>query len=385
MNLDFVKEKFKELFAAAPEGLFFAPGRANLIGEHIDYNGGHVLPCALTFGTYLAASKRNDGRINFYSLNFEEAGLIRADINQISKTNNWTDYPKGVIAELVKAGAKIDCGFDAVYYGNIPNGAGLSSSASIELTTAVMLKKFFNLKFNAQKLALICQAAENKFVGVNCGIMDQFAIANGKKDNALFLDCATLKFDYVPVKLEGVSVLIANTNKRRELADSKYNERRAECDGALNILQKKFAIKNLCRLKEEQLPDAEKLLNNPLIFKRVRHAVTEEARTVKAARLLKAGDIEAFAKLLDASHASLRDDYEVTGRELDAIVAVLQAQKGVLGARMMGAGFGGCAIALTEDDHIETVRAAAEKAYFDKTGLKADFYVAAVGPAAGEE
>lgn len=383
MDLNLLQSKFTELFGNKSSNLFFAPGRANLIGEHTDYNGGNVFPCALTFGTYLLAAKRNDDKINFYSLNFPQDGFISTDLKTYKKGADWTNYPKGMLDVMLKAGAPINSGFDAVYMGNIPNGAGLSSSASIEVLTGVMLNTFFNCGLDMLQIALLGQKAENQFVGVNCGIMDQFIIAMGKKDNAVLLDCNTLRYTHVPVVLKGVSILIANTNKRRELADSKYNERRGECDGALALLQQKFNIKALCDLTLEQLESAKDLIPNPVVYKRARHAVAENARTLKAVDLLKAGEIKAFAKLMDASHASLRDDYEVTGKELDAIVAALQKQQGVLGARMMGAGFGGCSIALVEDAFIEPVKAAVAKEYFEKTGLKADFYVAGIGDGAG--
>lgn len=383
MDLNLLQSKFKELFGYEGASLFFAPGRANLIGEHTDYNGGNVFPCALTFGTYLLAAKRNDTKINFYSLNFQKDGLISTDLKTFQKGSDWTNYPKGVLDVMLKANAPIDSGFDAVYMGNIPNGAGLSSSASIEVVTGVMLNTFFNCGLDMVQIALLGQKAENQFVGVNCGIMDQFIIAMGKKDHAVLLDCNTLRYTHVPVELKGISILIANTNKRRELADSKYNERRGECDSALAALQQKFDVKALCHLTLEQLESAKDLITNPTVYKRARHAVAENARTLKAVELLKQGDIKAFAKLMDASHASLRDDYEVTGKELDTIVAAMQKQAGVLGARMMGAGFGGCSVALVEDSAIESVKAAAGKEYFEKTGLKADFYVAGIGDGAG--
>jgi galactokinase len=278
----------------------------------------------LTFGTYLLADKRNDDKINFYSLNFPQDGLISTDLKTYQKGADWTNYPKGMLDVMLKAGAPINSGFDAVYMGNIPNGAGLSSSASIEVVTGVMLNTFFTCGLDMLQIALLGQKAENQFVGVNCGIMDQFIIAMGKKDNAVLLDCNTLRYTHVPVALKGVSILIANTNKRRELADSKYNERRGECDGALALLQQKFNIKALCDLTLEQLESAKDLIPNPVVYKRARHAVAENARTLKAVELLKAGEIKAFAKLMNDSHSSLRDDYEVTGKELDAIVAALQ-------------------------------------------------------------
>jgi galactokinase len=385
MDLSVLRGKFKELFKTDEAQLFFAPGRANLIGEHIDYNGGHVFPCALTFGTYLMARKRGDDNINFYSLNFEGDGLISTTLSELKRTDNWTNYPRGVVNIMMKEGYKIDSGFDAVYYGDIPNGAGLSSSASIEVLTGVMLQKFFKLELSKEQNALIGQRVENEFIGLNSGIMDQFIIAVGKKDNAVLLNTETLKYKYVPVKLEGVSILLANTNVRRDLIDSKYNERRAQCEAALEILQKTFDVKNLCGIREKDLPKAEELLKDePVLLKRARHAITEEERATKAVALLEKGDIEAFAKLMDGSHESLRCDYEVTGKELDAMVEALQAQRGVLGARMMGGGFAGCAVALVWDDFIDQVRQKTGEEYFNKIGLRADFYVAGIGDGAME-
>ncbi len=376
-----VTKKFRELFNTTPKAVFFAGGRVNLIGEHTDYNGGYVLPCALTFGTYLAARKRNDGKINFFSLNFEKQGIIEADISQIEKCKNWTTYPKGVIAAMRACGANIDGGFDAVYGGNIPNGAGLSSSASIEVLTGVMLNEFFFCNFSAPQLAKMSQTAEHTFAGVNCGIMDQFIIACGKQNNALLLDCNTLKYEYIPVELGPRVLLIANTNKRRELADSKYNERRAQCENALGILGKKYEnISALCSLSADKFASCKPLFEqDEVLLKRARHAVSEQQRTLEAAELLKKGDIAGFGKLMNASHKSLKEDYEVTGKELDSIVAALQAQKGVLGARMMGGGFGGSALAIAEESLVPQIIKAAGEIYHKECGLTADFYTASVG------
>ncbi len=383
MEIKDLKDKFFKLFGHDAQGVFFAPGRANLIGEHTDYNGGHVFPCALSFGTYLLARKRDDGQINFYSLNFEKDGIIETDLNSIKKTSSWTDYPKGVVEMMRGEGVKIDKGFDALYYGNIPNGAGLSSSASIEVVTAVMLNKFFDGGKDMIKLALVSQKAENKFVGLNCGILDQFAVAMGKKDNAMLLDCNTLKYQYVPVQLDGISIVIANTNKRRDLAASKYNERRAECETALNLLQQRLKINNLCDITLPVLEANKDLLaQSDVIYRRARHAIAENDRTLQAVPLLISGDIAAFGQLMNASHQSLKDAYEVTGAELDALAFAFQKQPGVLGARMMGGGFGGCTVALVKDDFIADVEKAVAKEYTEKTGLKADFYIASIGDGA---
>lgn len=386
MNQLALRSKFNEVFKKE-KLYFFAPGRVNLIGEHTDYNGGHVFPCALSFGTHCVFCKRDDKKIRLYSLNFPEKGIIDADLSAISydKKQDWANYPLGVIKTLQNHGYNINQGFELMFWGDIPNGAGLSSSASIELATAVAMNKVFNLYIPQVELVKFCQEAENKFVGMNCGIMDQFAIGMGKEGCAVLLDCNTLNYEYAPLDLKGVSIVIMNTNKRRELADSKYNERRSECERALKELQRKLPIKSLGDLSINEFEKNKELITNPTDRKRAKHAVYENQRTLQAVERLKAGDLKTFGKLMNESHLSLRDDYEVTGKELDTLAEAAWQQPGVLGARMTGAGFGGCAIALVQDADVKHFIDNVGKIYREKTGLQADFYIASVGGPARQE
>lgn len=386
MNQIALRNKFNEVFKKT-KMYFFAPGRVNLIGEHTDYNGGHVFPCALSFGTHCVFCKRDDKKVRLYSLNFPEKGIIDADLSTISydKKQDWANYPLGVIKTLQNHGYNINQGFELMFWGDIPNGAGLSSSASIELATAVAMNKVFNLYIPQVELVKFCQEAENKFVGMNCGIMDQFAIGMGKEGCAVLLDCNTLNYEYAPLDLKGVSIVIMNTNKRRELADSKYNERRAECERALKELQRKLPIKSLGDLSIDEFEKNKELITNPTDRKRAKHAVYENQRTLQAVERLKAGDLKNFGKLMNESHISLRDDYEVTGKELDTLAEAAWQQPGVLGARMTGAGFGGCAIALVQDADVKHFIDNVGKIYREKTGLQADFYIASVGGPARQE
>lgn len=386
MNQLALRSKFNEVFKKE-KLYFFAPGRVNLIGEHTDYNGGHVFPCALSFGTHCVFCKRDDKKVRLYSLNFPEKGIIDADLSTISydKKQDWANYPLGVIKTLQNHGYNINQGFELMFWGDIPNGAGLSSSASIELATAVAMNKVFNLYIPQVELVKFCQEAENKFVGMNCGIMDQFAIGMGKEGCAVLLDCNTLNYEYAPLDLKGVSIVIMNTNKRRELADSKYNERRSECERALKELQRKLPIKSLGDLSIDEFEKNKELITNPTDRKRAKHAVYENQRTLQAVERLKAGDLKTFGKLMNESHISLRDDYEVTGKELDTLAEAAWQQPGVLGARMTGAGFGGCAIALVQDADVKHFIDNVGKIYHEKTGLQADFYIASVGGPARQE
>lgn len=339
-----VTDAFKTAFKTenTPE-VYFAPGRVNLIGEHIDYNGGHVFPCALSIGTYAAVSPRNDDAVRFYSVNFPDDGIIERNINDKSKASNYSDYPIGVIYELQKAGFSIPHGFNMAIYGNIPSGAGLSSSASLEVLTAYIIKDMLSLDIDGIEIAKISQKAENEFVGVNCGIMDQFIIANAKKDCAIFLDTNTLDFDYVPLKLDGYKIVIADTKKIRGLKDSKYNERRVECERAVKEIG---GIKYLCELREAPT------LSNEILTRRVRHVISENNRTIDARKVLYNNDIISFGKLMIDSHISLRDDYEVTGIELDTLFEKARARLYVIGTRMTGAGFGGCTVSIVKDEYI---------------------------------
>lgn len=377
-----IKSKFEELFGNEGDiKTYFAPGRVNLIGEHTDYNGGHVFPCALTIGTYAVVRKRNDNKLRFYSMNFEKLGILESTIEELEykKEEDWINYPKAMIWVLKSEGYKIDTGFDIVYYGNIPNSSGLSSSASIEVLTGFVLKDLFNLDLDMVKLALLGQKAENQYVGVNCGIMDQFIIANGKKDCAVFLDTASLEFEYAPVKLENEKIVIMNTNKKRGLGDSKYNERRAECEKALEELQEKLDIKTLGELTEEEFEENKHLIKDENRQKRAKHAVYENQRTIKAIKALQENNLDLLGKLMIASHDSLRDDYEVTGIELDTLVEESLKQDGVLGARMTGAGFGGCAVSIVKTDKVDEFIKNVGEAYKEKIGYNADFYTVEIG------
>lgn len=377
-----IRTKFEELFGNEGEiKEYFAPGRVNLIGEHTDYNGGHVFPCALTMGTYAVARKRNDNKIRLYSMNFENLGILESTIDDLkyNKNEDWINYPKSMVWALKEDGFNIDRGFDIVYLGTIPNGAGLSSSASIEVLTGFLLKDLFGLDVDMTKIALLGQKAENKYIGVNCGIMDQFIIANGKKDCAIFLDTANLEYEYAPVKLENAKIVIMNTNKKRGLGDSKYNERRAECEEALKELQQKLDIKSLGELTEQEFEENKYLIKSEIRQKRAKHAVYENQRTVKAVEALKENKIDLFGKLMIASHNSLRDDYEVTGKELDTLVEESLKQDGVIGARMTGAGFGGCAVSIVKSDKVDDFIKNVGKGYKDKIGYNADFYAVEIG------
>lgn len=376
--------EFNKIFNAETDAqtkVYFAPGRVNLIGEHTDYNGGHVFPCALTIGTYAVVRKRTDNKLCFYSMNFKNLGIIESSIDDISyiKRDNWTNYPKGVIWAMKEKGFTIDCGMDILYYGNIPNGSGLSSSASIEVLTGFILKDLFRLDVDLVNIALIGQYSENQFNGVNCGIMDQFAIAMGKENHAIFLDTADLSYEYAPIQLGDAKIVILNSNKKRGLGDSKYNERRKECEDALAELQTAVKVKSLGELSEEEFEAHKDAIKSEVRRKRAKHAVYENQRTIKAVEALKNNDIALFGELMTASNNSLRDDYEVTGIELDTLVSEALKQPGVIGARMTGAGFGGCAVSIVENEAVEDFIENVGKAYKEKIGYGADFYVVSVG------
>ena len=378
---------FKEIFKYNGEvKTFFSPGRVNLIGEHTDYNGGFVFPCALDFGTYAVVKKREDKIFRMYSKNFENLGIIEFNLDNLvyDKKDDWGNYPKGVVKTFLDRNYKIDSGFDVLFLGNIPNGAGLSSSASIEVLTAVILKDLFKLDVDMVEMVKMCQVAENKFIGVNSGIMDQFAVGMGKKDNAILLDCNTLKYEYVPVKLKNMSIVIANTNKKRGLADSKYNVRRNSCEEAVKVLNKNGVnIKYLGELTVAEFEKVKHYITDEEQLKRATHAVTENERAKVAVEFLKKDDIAEFGKLMNKSHISLRDDYEVTGLELDSLVEAAWEEKGTVGSRMTGAGFGGCTVSIVENDYVDSFIKNIGKKYREKTGLEASFYIANIGDGAG--
>ena len=361
---------------------YFAPGRVNLIGEHTDYNGGHVFPCALTIGTYGAAAKRNDKKVRFYSVNQEKFGVYEANLEDAlnpSEAAGWVNYPLGVIWAFEKRGMKLDAGFDMVIYGNIPNGSGLSSSASLEVLTGFILRDLYGFDVTNQDLALIGQYSENNFNGCNCGIMDQFAVAMGKENNAIFLDTADLSFEYAPIKLDGAKIIVANTNKKHKLTDSQYNARRSMCEEALSILQKKLDIKGLGDLSIEEFEANKDLLTDPDMQKKAKHAVYENQRTIEAVKVLKDGNIERFGELMRQSHESLRDDYDVTGVELDTLAEEAWKIPGVIGSRMTGGGFGGCTVSLVKDEAIENFKKTVGENYLKKIGYEATFYTVEIG------
>lgn len=375
-------EKFKTLFGDT-EGVnvYFAPGRVNMIGEHTDYNGGHVFPCALSIGTYAAARKRNDSKLNFYSINFEESGIMESDINDIKPEDaaGWTNYPKGVIWAFAERGMKLDCGMDFVIYGNIPNGSGLSSSASLEVLTGFALRDLYGFDVTNTDLALIGQFSENNFNGMNCGIMDQFASAMGKKDHAIFLNTADLSFEYAPLVLEDAKIVVTNSNVKHSLVGSEYNVRRTECETALKELQEVIDIKTLGDLSEEEFEANKAAIKDEVRIKRAKHAVYENQRTIKAVEALKNNDIEAFGKLMNASHVSLRDDYAVSCDEIDVLVEEAWKIDGVIGSRITGGGFGGCTVSIVKNDAVEEFKDKLGKAYMDRVGKEASFYLVDIG------
>ncbi len=377
-----ILRKFAEVFGDT-EGteVYFAPGRVNMIGEHTDYNGGHVFPCALTIGTYGVVRKRQDRKLRFYSMNFERIGVIESSLDNLCPDPwaDWTNYPKGVMWAFGEKGMEVPSGLDMLLCGNIPNGSGLSSSASVEVLTGFILRDMFGFDVSNQDLALIGQYSENHFNGVNCGIMDQFAIAMGKKEHAIFLDTATLSYEYAPIRLDDAKIVIACSNKKRGLGDSKYNERRSECEQALAELQQVCSIGSLGELTEEEFEKYQGSIGSEVRRKRARHAVFENRRTIQAVQALKDNDIAAFGQLMNASHVSLRDDYEVTGVELDTLVEEAWKVEGVIGSRMTGAGFGGCTVSIVKNGSIDDFIARVGAAYQARIGYAADFYVVEIG------
>lgn len=381
-----LNEKFEELFGAGGEiRTYFAPGRVNLIGEHTDYNGGHVFPCALTIGTYGLARKREDKKLRFYSMNFPEDGLVESSLEDLKpeKEAGWTNYPKGVMWAFEEYGHKLGCGVDFLVYGDIPNGSGLSSSASLEVLTGLMLKDIHGMdEITGKDLAVIGQYAENHFNGMNCGIMDQFASAMGKKDAAIFLDTGTLTFEYAPVALPDARIVITNSKVKHSLVGSAYNDRRNESEEALEDLQKVLPIKTLGDLTEEAFEAHKEAIKNPVCRKRAKHAVYENQRTIRAYRALKANDFETFGKCMNASHISLRDDYEVSCEEIDILVNLAWQIPGVIGSRITGGGFGGCTVSIVKNDAVESFIEKVGEGYRARTGHAAEFYVVDVGEGA---
>ena len=382
--LDEMQEVFREKFGAAQTHAYFSPGRVNLIGEHTDYNGGHVFPCAISLGTYALAAPRTDGISRLYSMNLPEQGVVQFPMHGAVKSDayGWANYPIGVVRVMEDAGHRAAHGFDIVLYGTLPNGAGLSSSASIEVLMAVILNDELNLGIDMVELVKFSQKAENEFVGMNCGIMDQFAVGMGKKDCAILLDCNTLSYRYSKLALDGCSIVITNTNKTHSLVTSAYNERRAQCESALKALQKIKPIKALGELTNAEFDAIASAIPDPVERRRARHAVYENNRTLEAVKALEANDVKRFGELMNASHVSLRDDYEVTGPELDTLAELAWQQDGVLGSRMTGGGFAGCTVSIVRDAAIPAFEKNVGDAYTAKIGYAPSFYVANIADGA---
>ncbi|MEK5165930.1 galactokinase [Paenibacillus sp. FSL R5-0527] len=380
------KQEMEQLFiskygeSAEPLRIFNAPGRVNLIGEHIDYNGGYVFPAALEFGTTLALRKRADRKMSFASMNLPYTAELDLDQLGKEKSGEWIDYPVGIILELEKLGTRLSGGYDLLFQGEIPNGSGLSSSASLEVVTAYALLSMEGKETDTVEIARLSQRVENGYVGVNSGIMDQFAVANGAKDHAILLMCDTLEYKLVPFRTGAYKLIISNTKKRRGLVDSKYNERRSQCDAALEILRKREpGLEYLAHLQPEQLNEWRGDFPDEVLFNRAKHVVEENARVLKSVDALTANDLKAFGELMNASHDSLRDLYEVSCLELDVMVEEARKIEGTLGARMTGAGFGGCTVSLVHEDAVDRFLAEVGKAYQERTGIEGEFYVCGVG------
>ncbi len=384
--LEKLMQKFKELYGEKGElRTYFAPGRVNLIGEHTDYNGGHVFPCALTLGTYAVVRTREDRALRFYSMNFDSFGVVETSLDDLvpSKAAAWTNYPKGVMWAFEKRGMKLGHGLDIAIYGDIPNGSGLSSSASLEVLTGVILKDIYEFDgVSMVDIALIGQDAENNYNGCNCGIMDQFASAMGKKDHAIFLDTNTLNYEYAPVKLPDAKIVITNSKVKHSLVDSAYNDRRNECETALKELQTVVNINSLGELTGEQFEEYKHAIKDSIRQKRAGHAVYENQRAIRAVEALKANDVTLFGKLMNDSHISLRDDYEVSCEEIDILVDLAWQTEGVIGSRITGGGFGGCTVSIVKNEAVDTFVKEIGKAYLDKVGHEAEFYVVDIGEGA---
>lgn len=376
-------DKFLEIYGEGTEAkAYFAPGRVNLIGEHTDYNGGHVFPCAITVGTYAVARRREDSLVRLYSLNYPDKGIVKASLEDLEyrREDEWANYPKGMIQTCIRKGCQIPCGLDLMYYGDIPKGLGIGSSASIEVVTGLILKDLMGLAdISMVDIALFGQLSENEYMGMNCGIMDPFTIAMGKKDHAIFLDTSDLSYKYAPLRLPHEKIIITNSQKARVAVDERYQERRSQCEEALGELQTVISINDLSELTADVFEEVQEMIKSPVRTRRVRHAVTENQRTIRAVEALEAGNVEEFGQLMNASHLSLKEDYEVSCKELDILVEEAWKIGGVLGSRMMGAGFGGCTISIVRDSAVNEFIDKIGRIYKERTGLQAEFYVVEVG------
>ncbi|WKA60336.1 galactokinase [Planococcus shenhongbingii] len=387
MSQEDLLQNFKEIFKTDNNPrFFFAPGRINLIGEHTDYNGGHVFPAAISCGTYAVVQQRSDQKLQFYSMNFPEQRKIECELADLSYNadHGWANFPKGMIHYFIESGFSIPYGMDILFYGDIPNSAGLSSSASLEMVTGVVLEELFKLEINRLHMIQLGQKVENNYLGINSGIMDQFAVGKGKKDFAILLNCHTLEFNYAPLELTDHEILIINSNKQRTLAASKYNERRAQCEQALSDIRTELQVSNFGELTIKDFEQYKHLIKSEINRKRAKHAVYENERTLLAFQELEQGNIQGFGKLMNESHVSLRDDYEVTGAELDKIVETAWNHPGVIGARMTGAGFGGCAIAIVKQTQIENLKEKITENYTKEFGFSPSFYEAEISDGAKE-
>ena len=367
--LPLLKQEFQKRFQAEPGYIFFCPGRVNLIGEHIDYNGGQVMPCAISYGTWLAVSKNIDKRFRFHCLNFPETADLQVQGSYSKTGKEWFNYPLGVIHQLLEEGHGLS-GLDMLYFGNLPIGAGLSSSASVEVLTGFAISSMFGLDIPGKEIAILCKKAENEFIGMNCGIMDQFAVAMGQKNKAILLNCDTLNYEYLPFDTGDYILAVINSNKQRSLTESKYNERFAECGAALKLLRKELNVENLCEISPAILESKLHLVNDPVLENRAKHVVYEQARVKEAVIALRNGNLEKFGELMFASHLSLQELYEVSGKELDVIVEFCEEYNNCIGARMTGAGFGGCAIALVRKENFDDFREKLTADYTSRIGYE---------------
>ena len=377
-----LKKQFLDLFGGSDEGIrvFSSPGRVNLIGEHTDYNGGYVFPAALTMATTIIARPRQDSIVRMAATDLD--GIVEGNLDTIDnyKDLSWGNYQFGVFDELRKAGYNI-CGADMLYHDTTPHGGGLSSSAAIEISAAIAMAALGGATdIDNIEMAKISQLAEHNYIGVNCGIMDQFASAMGKKNHLIFLDCKTLDYQLVPIQLDGYKLVISNTNKKRSLAASKYNERRSECEKGLEILKSAMPEKTcLGEITAEEFEQYKGLITDEIVLNRVTHVISEDDRVLKAIDALKNGNLVEFGQLMNASHVSLRDLYEVSCEELDTLVDSALSIDGVLGSRMTGAGFGGCTVSLVKDESVDTFIEKVGKEYLDKIGYAASFYITEIG------
>lgn len=382
MTVTELKQKFIEKYGDGQFHGFFSPGRVNLIGEHTDYNGGFVFPCALSFGAYCLIRKTDRKTVKFASLNLPFEAEVPVDELNKPVGREWVNYPIGVFAQFLKKGVRFEQGADILIFGDVPNGAGLSSSAALEMVTAIAVNEMWEVGLDRLELIKMSQKAEHEFAGVMCGIMDQFVSGMGQAGHAVFLNCDTLDYDLVPVQLDGIKIVISNTNSPHKLDSGMYNKRVSECHAAVDAISRYKPIKVLAEVSWEEFQELEDKIEDMTARKRARHVISEIARTETAVQELRAGNIQNFGQLMNGSHDSLRDDYEVTGEELDTMVDEARKIDGVVGSRMTGGGFGGCTVSLVKEEAIEAFISEVGKNYKTRTGLNPEFYVAEIGDGA---